>query len=118
MNPIEGFVVEPKICIASPKFVRDIDKKKQIATKPKVALKLSCLENFLFIGINSYSRVSLQGSIVKGVAKNMTNYIPNNEIMLVSVSPGYRSKMFFRDIKSSTLVFNANETYPKIPANK
>ena len=68
--------------MASPMLVRSIDIKKLIITMLNVAIMFCFVDSFSPGFKNSSSRVSLQGRIVRGVAKRTTVRIPKREMKL------------------------------------
>ncbi len=66
-------MVAPNIYMVSPILVKEIDRIKLRVTRPKVATTFYLKVNFTFLGKNSYSKVSLHGRRVRGVAKKITN---------------------------------------------
>ena len=71
-NPIAALVVAPNMVMASPRLVRAMERTKHIVTKDRVASRFYLSVNLLPGGRKSYSIVSLQGRIVKGVDIQMT----------------------------------------------
>lgn len=80
MNPIPEFVVAPRIVIASPIFgIANASMKLRSMIK-KVTTAFCFGVNLYSAGSRSSSRVSLQGRMVKGVAKTTTVRIPKSEM--------------------------------------
>ena len=73
-------VVAPRIVIASPMLGINTEIPKHIAVNTNVA-KAFCPKVNLYSGFNNISsKVSLQGSRVKGVAKSTTIIIPKSDM--------------------------------------
>ena len=74
--------------MASPRFVRLIDRTKQIRISPKVAIMFCFFVNFYPFGRKSSSMVFLQGRRVIGVEKNITIWIPKRDSILDELPSG------------------------------
>ena len=80
IKPIAELVVAPKIVIASPILGMAKERLKLIRTMIKVTITFYLGVNFYSASRNTSSKVSLQGKIVRGVAKSTTVRIPNRDI--------------------------------------